>query len=184
MPELSIVLPCYNEAGNIPGLIERYRSLAGKAELEVLFVDNASEDGTGAAIDRELAREENERFETPLPAEELTGLVERACRRYPKGSLLQDWYLAKAIAELNRDNLRYCLEKKLFYVRGKYRWEPDPTGGLVTGLINEARSTWIVAASKNPDKAKTLIIALSVVKKLASLARRRSAQYVIARTLG
>ena len=104
-----------------------------------------------------LAKEENAKYDPPLPDTELIGLVRRAARRYPEGSLLQDWYLAKGITEMFEDQLRYCIEQKQFYVRGKTKWERDPTHGLVTGLINEARSVWIAAASKKPDKAKRLI---------------------------
>ncbi|MFH2201899.1 MAG: glycosyltransferase family 2 protein [Elusimicrobiota bacterium] len=57
--ELSVVVPCYNEAGNIPGLLERYRPLTKDTALELVLVDNGSSDGTGEAIDRELAKPEN-----------------------------------------------------------------------------------------------------------------------------
>jgi len=59
MPALSVVLPCYNEAGNIAGLLERYRPLTERVALELILVDNGSTDATGSIIDQELAKEEN-----------------------------------------------------------------------------------------------------------------------------
>ena len=46
MKELSVVVPTYNEADNIPVLIERlHRSLQG-VDYEVIVVDDDSPDGT------------------------------------------------------------------------------------------------------------------------------------------
>ncbi|HTL48109.1 MAG TPA: glycosyltransferase family 2 protein [Verrucomicrobiae bacterium] len=56
-PELSIVVPCYNEEKNVPRLVERFASaLAGRSGVEVVFVDNGSKDGTGAALDAAVSR--------------------------------------------------------------------------------------------------------------------------------
>ena len=47
--ELTVVVPCRNEAGNVPATVERLgRALAGVA-WEVVFVDDDSPDGTAAA---------------------------------------------------------------------------------------------------------------------------------------
>lgn len=59
MPELSVVLPCYNESGNLPGILERYRKLAGRLSLELILVDNGSTDQTAEVLSRELAKPEN-----------------------------------------------------------------------------------------------------------------------------
>jgi glycosyltransferase involved in cell wall biosynthesis len=59
MPELSVVLPCYNEAGNISGILERYRPLVKRVDLELILVDNGSSDGTSEVIDAELSKSEN-----------------------------------------------------------------------------------------------------------------------------
>ena len=56
---VSVVLPCYNEKGNIQGILDRYRPLAEKGPLTLVLVDNGSTDGTGAAIDEEIAKPEN-----------------------------------------------------------------------------------------------------------------------------
>ena len=48
-PELSIVVPTFNERANIPILIERLSRLLTSCEWEVVFVDDNSPDGTAAA---------------------------------------------------------------------------------------------------------------------------------------
>ncbi|MGH6872699.1 MAG: glycosyltransferase family 2 protein [Rhizomicrobium sp.] len=50
-PELSVVVPVYNEAGNIlPLLDEVERALAGVCTYEVLFIDDGSSDGSAAEL--------------------------------------------------------------------------------------------------------------------------------------
>jgi glycosyltransferase involved in cell wall biosynthesis len=44
----SLVVPCYNEEGNIPVLASGFAALDGWGEL--ILVDNGSSDGTGAAV--------------------------------------------------------------------------------------------------------------------------------------
>lgn len=58
-PELSVVLPCFNEEGNLTALLKRYRLVARKIALELVLVDNGSTDGTPAVLARELAKPEN-----------------------------------------------------------------------------------------------------------------------------
>lgn len=44
-PSYSLVIPCYNEAGNLPALIERCREVISRREdLEIILVDNGSTD--------------------------------------------------------------------------------------------------------------------------------------------
>lgn len=43
---LSLIIPCYNEADNLPVLIERCAMLTEKADAEVVLVDNGSTDAT------------------------------------------------------------------------------------------------------------------------------------------
>ena len=45
-PELSVVVPCYNEAGNLEPLVERFRALSGRAAFELILVGNGSQDAT------------------------------------------------------------------------------------------------------------------------------------------
>lgn len=55
---LSIVLPCYNEAGNLPLLLESYRQVWPDLPAELILVDNGSTDSTAEVLARELARPE------------------------------------------------------------------------------------------------------------------------------
>ena len=49
-PLISLVIPCYNEADNIPILVERCKSLVLNGEFEIIFVDNGSTDGSGQLL--------------------------------------------------------------------------------------------------------------------------------------
>lgn len=46
MPEISIIIPVYNEASNIPRLISKICSSLKGLDYEVIFVDDGSKDGT------------------------------------------------------------------------------------------------------------------------------------------
>ena len=48
-PELTIVVPTFNEKANIPLLVERLAQLLTSCDWEVMFVDDNSPDGTAAA---------------------------------------------------------------------------------------------------------------------------------------
>ncbi len=48
-PELSIVVPTFNERANVPLLVERLARLLVSCDWEVVFVDDNSPDGTAAA---------------------------------------------------------------------------------------------------------------------------------------
>lgn len=54
-PELTIVLPAYNEAGNIPVIVGKIADAMGKIAHEVIVVDDNSPDGT-ADITRQVAQ--------------------------------------------------------------------------------------------------------------------------------
>jgi glycosyltransferase involved in cell wall biosynthesis len=56
----SIVVPCYNEARNLPNLVARFRALRGRIDgdpWELVLVDNGSTDGSGDIL-RDLAAAE------------------------------------------------------------------------------------------------------------------------------
>jgi glycosyltransferase involved in cell wall biosynthesis len=59
-PRLSIILPCYNEAENLPPLLAAYAAewSAQSLPTELILVDNGSTDGTAQVLARELARPE------------------------------------------------------------------------------------------------------------------------------
>lgn len=50
----SVVVPCYNEAGNIPALLDGFAAMP--ADMELVLVDNASSDGTAELLRREAPR--------------------------------------------------------------------------------------------------------------------------------
>jgi glycosyltransferase involved in cell wall biosynthesis len=51
---LSIVLPCYNEADSLPGLLALYREIWEDLPAELILVDNGSTDETAAVLERML----------------------------------------------------------------------------------------------------------------------------------
>lgn len=48
--KLSVAIPCFNEKGNIPLLLERFAATIGGRNIEVILVDNGSTDGSGETI--------------------------------------------------------------------------------------------------------------------------------------
>jgi len=48
--KFSLVIPCYNEARNLPLLLERCRAVAGVDGHEVILVDNGSSDDSAAVL--------------------------------------------------------------------------------------------------------------------------------------
>ncbi len=49
-PELSVVVPTFNERANVPILVERLAGVLASCDWEVIFVDDNSPDGTAAAV--------------------------------------------------------------------------------------------------------------------------------------
>lgn len=47
----SIVIPCYNEAENIPLLLARFAEAITRPDVEVILVDNGSTDGSAAVLE-------------------------------------------------------------------------------------------------------------------------------------
>lgn len=52
--KLSIVVPCYNEAENIPLILKRFGEVIKREDIEVLLVDNGSSDNSAQIISRLL----------------------------------------------------------------------------------------------------------------------------------
>ena len=50
--KLSIIVPCHNEEKNVPLIAERFRVLHEQEPFELIIVNNASKDGTGAALEQ------------------------------------------------------------------------------------------------------------------------------------
>ena len=52
----SLVIPCYNEAANLPLLLERCKALAVTPDFEVVLVDNGSTDSTPEVLEKLLPK--------------------------------------------------------------------------------------------------------------------------------
>lgn len=50
MKKLSLVIPCYNEAKNLPLLVERIGASFKRSDVEVILVDNGSKDDSPAVL--------------------------------------------------------------------------------------------------------------------------------------
>jgi glycosyltransferase involved in cell wall biosynthesis len=48
--KFSLIIPCYNEAKNIPTLLDRCQQLTSRSDLEVVLVDNGSTDDTPVVL--------------------------------------------------------------------------------------------------------------------------------------
>ena len=57
--DLAIVLPTFNERGNVGPLVERLEKALGGIHYEVIFVDDDSPDGTADAVRRLGERHDN-----------------------------------------------------------------------------------------------------------------------------
>ncbi len=61
-PELSVVVPVYNEAGNIVALAGEVRAaLAGLCRYELIFIDDGSSDASAAELDQAMTADANVR---------------------------------------------------------------------------------------------------------------------------
>ena len=52
--KLSLVIPCYNEAKNIPLILERFSAVLTRNDIELILVDNGSRDDSGPVLARLL----------------------------------------------------------------------------------------------------------------------------------
>ena len=52
--KLSLIIPCYNEASNLPLLLEKCSLVTRTGEIEVILVDNGSTDATAAVLNHLL----------------------------------------------------------------------------------------------------------------------------------
>ncbi|MCA9400536.1 MAG: glycosyltransferase family 2 protein, partial [Candidatus Omnitrophica bacterium] len=60
--KLSIVVPCYNEKANVPLLIERFAQAIRRDDVEVVFVNNGSTDGSGEIFEALLPQHRFARY--------------------------------------------------------------------------------------------------------------------------
>jgi len=54
--KLSIIIPCYNEAQNIPSLFNKIENIKG-SDIEIILVDNGSTDETAAVLANEIDKQ-------------------------------------------------------------------------------------------------------------------------------
>ncbi|MFL5728349.1 MAG: glycosyltransferase family 2 protein [Cytophagaceae bacterium] len=54
--KLSIVIPCYNEAANIPLILERLNEVIKRDDVEILLVNNGSTDNSAEILDNLIPR--------------------------------------------------------------------------------------------------------------------------------
>jgi glycosyltransferase involved in cell wall biosynthesis len=55
-PQLSVVLPCYNEARGIEAILSRFAEVGRGQDFELILVDNGSQDNTSEVLARVLPR--------------------------------------------------------------------------------------------------------------------------------
>lgn len=53
---LSIVVPCYNEAENIPLILDRFKAVIARGDIEVILVNNGSRDNSQEVLNMLLPR--------------------------------------------------------------------------------------------------------------------------------
>src|SRR5262249_22721265 len=107
--ELSVVVPCYNEEGNLPELVERTERIFERRRIrgELVLVNDGSRDGTAAQIAALAARHPSvvgvhHRTNLGIPAAWRSGF-ERSCGRYVCTIDADLQYQPEAIALLHRE---------------------------------------------------------------------------------
>lgn len=55
-PKLTVVIPCYNEAKNIPLLLERFAQKLDRPDVQLLLVNNGSKDDSAQVLEELLPR--------------------------------------------------------------------------------------------------------------------------------
>lgn len=126
--ELSLVLPCYNEAAGLrPTVIELLDALAaGGVAAELVLVDNGSTDGTGGVIDQ-LVAEGNPVLKVAVPVNQgyghgiLEGL--KPCRGRLVGFMCADGQVEPADVVRIYDIAARATTPKLVKVRRRFRMD-------------------------------------------------------------
>lgn len=122
-PILSVVLPCYNEAENLPLILASYAEARRDFPFELILVNNGSTDNSADILDKELAKAEYSFAKTELVEKNqgyghgiMTGL------RVAKGE-----FLAFSHADMQ------CDAKDVFVAFDKLRSLPNPKKVVVKG---------------------------------------------------
>jgi glycosyltransferase involved in cell wall biosynthesis len=122
----SIVLPCYNEAENLPLLLERYAQVWEDLPAELILVNNGSTDDTARVLECELSRPELSFARAVLVPQNKgygTGIyagLQAACGEY----------LGFSHADMQ------CSPADLFAAYRRLTSQPEPQRALVKGKRN------------------------------------------------
>jgi glycosyltransferase involved in cell wall biosynthesis len=124
-PRLTVVLPCYNEADNLPPLLECYAQewQAQRLPAELILVDNGSTDHTAEVLARELAR----------PALAFARVVRvPANRGYGHGAFTGLQAARGEVIGISHADMQYA-PKDLFDAYHRLMAAPEPARVLVKG---------------------------------------------------
>ena len=81
MINVSVILPCYNEAENIISMIEVVDSVLSELKAEIIIVDDNSPDGTSSIVEGALARYEKLRLITRKSDKGLVQAISEGIRK-------------------------------------------------------------------------------------------------------
>jgi glycosyltransferase involved in cell wall biosynthesis len=124
-PRFSIVLPCYNEAGNLPLLLAAYARAWPELGVpgELILVDNGSTDETATVLRRELERPELG-FARPVQVERNRG--------FGHGTMTGLRAARGEIVGFSHADMQYT-PQDCFAAFRKLAAQPDPARALVKG---------------------------------------------------
>ena len=63
MIKLSVVIPCFNEEGNIPVILNNFEKIIHRDDIEIIFVDNGSTDNTYSLLKKIIPKYKFAKFE-------------------------------------------------------------------------------------------------------------------------
>lgn len=134
---LSIIIPCYNESGNIPLILERFACVINRNDVEVILVNNGSTDTSKEVLERLVPSYKFARI-VHVPVNKGYGFGIVSGLKQGKGTYLgwthadlqtdpEDVIKALAIIERNNDN-------KNLYVKGHRKGRPFMDQLFTTGM--------------------------------------------------
>jgi dolichol-phosphate mannosyltransferase len=133
IPELSVLVPVFNEAGNIlPLLDEVEAALAGVCRFEIVFVDDGSSDATAAELAQAQIKSETVR------------VLRHAKRAGKSAALITGFWAARAPWIQTLDGDRQNDPKDVARIWQKIQ-PPSPKLGIVAGVRNrrnDGRVKW------------------------------------------
>ena len=119
----SIVLPCYNEAENLPELLAGYRAAWEELPTELILVDNGSTDATSEVLARELSS-------PGLPDVRVVRVPTN--RGYGRGLAVGLSQARGEFASWSHADMQ-CPPRDLFVAYHRLLTEPDPSRAVVKG---------------------------------------------------